>query len=413
MRWKINRTWRVVLIVLVMLVAVRLALPFIVTRYVNKVLGELEGYRGSIDGVDIHLYRGAYQIHDIKIYKIDGNEEIPFVDIPVTDLAIEWNAIFQGALVGEIKFDQPVLNFISNKKDANKSDEKNSGEGQSGKDVDWTVPIKKLMPFDINRLRIDDGKVAFYDLSTKPQVDLFLQNVQLDALNLNNAKDNPEDLPSRIYLQALSIGNGQLNVAMKANVLKQIPDMDIDLRFENVDLKALNDFFEAYAKVDIEKGNFNLYSEIAVADGKITGYVKPLFNDLKVVEWKSDQEQPIQLVWESMVGFLTEVFENQNKDQFATRVPVEGQIAEVDTSVWPALWGVFSNAFVEAFDRNTDGTVSIASTAPLKQSDNKTVKKNKKEQKKDKRKERRKAKRDRKAKIEINKADKKKPRDNS
>src|SRR5687767_11616692 len=96
----LTRTWRVVLIVLVLLVAVRLALPYIVTRYVNNVLSEIEGYRGSVHDIDIHLYRGAYAIDSLKIFKVDGNQEIPFVDIPLADLSIEWGALFQGALVG-------------------------------------------------------------------------------------------------------------------------------------------------------------------------------------------------------------------------------------------------------------------------------------------------------------------------
>ena len=411
MRWKLNRTWRVVLIVLVVLVAVRLALPFIVTRYVNKVLSELEGYRGVIEEVDIHLIRGAYQIHGLKIYKVDGNKEIPFVDIPTTDLSIEWDALFQGAIVGEVGFEKPVLNFIASKKDGKPG----TTSEQAGEDIDWTEPIKKLMPFDINRLQINDGKITFYDFSTKPEVDLFLENVQLDALNLNNAKDNPEKLPSRIYLQALSIGNGQLNLAMKANVLKQVPDMDLDLRFENVDMTALNNFFGAYAKVDIEKGVFNLYSELAVNEGNITGYVKPLFNDLKVVDWEEDKEQPAKLIWESMVGFLAEIFENQREDQFATRVPLNGHIADVNTPFWPALWNVFSNAFVQAFENNTDGTISIASASESGNSsvDQGNSGKSKKELRREKRKERKKAKKERKAKTENEKADKGEKEDNS
>ncbi len=359
-----HRVWRVVLVVFVLLVAFRLTLPYIVTRYVNNVLNELEGYRGSVSDVHIHLYRGAYEIDSIRIFKIDGDKQIPFVDIPVTDLSVEWNAILDGELVGEITFRKPILNFIAEKKvndPATGSEE--PGDVQSGKNVDWTEPIKKLMPFRINRLRVSDGKIAFYDFSTAPEVDLFLNNVQLDALNLNNANDNPELLPSRIYLQALSIGNGQLNIAMKANLMKKVPDFDMDLRFESVNLKALNDFFEAYAKVDVEHGNFNMYSEVAVLDGKISGYVKPLFHGLQIANWKEDKEKPVEVLWESMVNFITEALENQKQDQFATKVPVAGEISSVDPSFLPALWNIFSNAFAEAFDHHADGTVSIASAS--------------------------------------------------
>jgi hypothetical protein len=420
---KKSRAWRVVLVVFVLLVAFRLILPYIVTRYVTKILSELEGYRGSVSDVDIHLYRGAYQIDSIRIFKIDGEKEIPFVDIPLTDLSIEWRAILDGELVGEITFKKPVLNFIAAKKSGEPfAGDEESGDEQSGKNVDWTEPVKKLMPFRINRLRVSDGKVAFYDFSTAPKVDLFLNNVELDALNLNNAKDNPELLPSRIYLQALSIGNGQLNIAIKANVLKEVPDLDMDLRFENVNLKALNDFFGAYAKIDVEHGTFNMYSEVAVLDGKISGYAKPIFHELRVVDWKDDKDEPVKMLWESMVNFIAEGLEDQKQRQFATKVPLTGEITSVDPSFLPALWNIFSNAFVEAFDHNTEGTVSIASAStassePAISEAEKTDVQSKRELRKERKKarqERRRARKEKKEKSEDAESDaEKSEKDNS
>jgi hypothetical protein len=361
-----------------------------VIRYVNKVLSELEGYRGQIYDVDIHLLRGAYQIDSLKIFKINGNEEVPFIDIPLMDLSVEWNALFKGKVVGEIKFDKPVLNFISGKKT-----EGEGGSEQTGEDVDWTEPIKKLMPLQINRLTIEEGKVVFYDFTTKPKVDLSLSNVHLIAENLNNAKEQNDLLPSKVFIRATSIGGGNLEINMRINVLKEVPDLDMDMKFENVDLIALNDFFEAYAKIDIEKGDFNLYSEVAVKEGNINGYVKPLLNNLKVVDWKEDKEKPIKLVWESIVGGVAEIFENQPENQFATRVPLKGNISNVETSFWPTLWNIFRNAFVEAFARNTDDTITISTpAADGKGKSKKEIRLEKRERKKLERKEKRAAKRE-------------------
>jgi hypothetical protein len=384
----------IVLVILAVLVAARLALPFFVTRYVNTVLAELPGYRGVIDGVHIHLIRGAYQIDSLKIFKVNGNEEIPFIDIPLTDLSVEWEALLDGKVVGEVKFKDPVLNFITAKKSEKGSE---SGGSQTGDDVDWTEPIKKLIPLKINRLTIQNGKIAFFDFSTKPQVDLFLTNVQLDAQNLNNATDQDEVLPSRVLFQARSIGNGLLSASMKINVLKQIPDLDVDLKFENVDMRSLNDFFGAYARIDVEKGTFNLYSEIAVLDGKLDGYIKPLFNDLKVVDWKKDKENPAELAWEAIAGFFLEVFENQPKNQFATRVPLEGNIAQVDSKFWPALWTIFSNAFVDALEHNTDDMITInvdGSKEPASELNAKEERKMKRKEKRDQKREERRARRE-------------------
>jgi hypothetical protein len=110
------------------------------------------------------------------------------------------------------------------------------------------------------------------------------------------------------------------------------------------------------------------------------------------------------------------VFENQKKNQFATRVPVEGEISQIETSVWPALWGVFSNAFVEAFERNTDGTISIASASLNNAKEpeaEKEEKKSKKELRRERRKEKREQRKHKKEKEGNEKADKKSPKDNS
>ena len=56
-----------------------------------------------------------------------------------------------------------------------------------GEDVDWTKPIKELMPLQINRLEINNGSIFFYDFTTKPKVDIHVDSLQLLATNLNNA----------------------------------------------------------------------------------------------------------------------------------------------------------------------------------------------------------------------------------
>ena len=397
--------WRVVLVVIVLLVAFRLALPYIVTRYVNKVLNDIEGYSGSISDIDIHLYRGAYQIDSIKIYKTDGAQRTPFVSIPKTDLSIEWNALFDGALVGEITFEKPVLNFIA-AHDISNNESGDSTALSTTAHVDWTVPIKKLLPVPVNRLRVNNGKIAFYDFAASPEVGLFLNNVQLDALNLNNTTENPEPLPSRIYLQALSIGNGQLNIAMKANVLKAIPDLDMDLRFESVNLRALHELFQAYGNVNVEHGNFNMYSEVAVLDGEISGYVKPLFHELNVENRKDEKDESVGVLWESLVSFLNESVRNETHDQVAAKAPLVGHIASAETPFWPSLWNIFSNAFVDAFDQNTEESFSVATastassekieTAVEKKEDPKSKKEVRKERRREKREEKKRAKKEKK-----------------
>jgi hypothetical protein len=416
---KKNRMWRVVLVVLVLLVAFRLTLPYIVTRYVNNILNNLEGYKASAADVDIELYRGAYTIDSIRIFRLSNNQEIPFIEIPSTDISIEWNALLNGALVGDIIFERATLNLVQPEKNSD-SLIADGSTSINKKRVNWAETIKRLMPVDINRLRVRDGKVIFEDRSITPNVNIFLHDVQLDALNLTNVKENPEPLPSRIYLQALSIGNGQLNIAMKANVMKEVPDVDMDLRFERVDLRALTDFFNAYANMDVREGEFNLYSEVSVFDGAITGYVKPLFQKLQVSGGKPIDQNNTQLVWESMVNFMTHAVENQRRHHSVPKVPVTGHISSTDKTFLPAVWNIFSTAFGEVYDLKVASaplaSSSTSSTEKIEQpvaeiDPTKSEKEIRREKRKQKREERRRARKDKKEKDDS--ADAKVEKENS
>ena len=86
-----------------MLVAARVALPYVVKRYVNKTLAELPGYSGSVADIDISLWRGAYQIQGLRVVKTGGKVPVPFVSSRLIDLSVEWKALLNGSIVAEIE----------------------------------------------------------------------------------------------------------------------------------------------------------------------------------------------------------------------------------------------------------------------------------------------------------------------
>ncbi len=168
-------------------------------------------------------------------------------------------------------------------------------------------------------------------------------------------------MPSDFNLTAKSIGDGDLAIKGKANFIKEMPDLDYDFKFENVKLTALNDFLDAYAKVDAEKGIFFLYHELALQDSNLTGYIKPILNDVKILDLSGEEnaDNVVRFAWEALVAGFSEIFENQSRDQIATKVTIDGTIDKTDTHVFLAVWNVFKNAFVEALNKQTDGTINL------------------------------------------------------
>ena len=77
-RWP-RRVLFTVIAVIVVLIGVRLALPTVIKRQINARLETIPGYVGTVDSVRLHLWRGAYSLHGIAIYRQEDKVREPFV----------------------------------------------------------------------------------------------------------------------------------------------------------------------------------------------------------------------------------------------------------------------------------------------------------------------------------------------
>src|ERR1700754_805478 len=96
---------------LILLIAFRIALPYILLRYVNRQLTQIKGYTGHVEDIDVALIRGAYTIKDIRLDKTDGKVPVPFFSAQTIDLSVEWGALLHGSVVAKIGVQHPVVNF--------------------------------------------------------------------------------------------------------------------------------------------------------------------------------------------------------------------------------------------------------------------------------------------------------------
>ena len=344
-----KKSSKIILGIIIILVAIRIALPFIIKDYVNKVLQDIDGYEGSIDEVGLSLIRGAYQIHGLELFSVEKDIKTAFVAIKTIDISLEWKALLDGAIVGEIVLEEPELNFAAS-----------ADEGvQTGEENDWTETITDLLPLQINRFEIKNGKISYLDEYAEPPVNLYFNGLNALATNLSNATHSDENLPSHITAQSTSIGDGKFNAEMDINILKELPDFDMNISLENVDIPALNDFFKAYANVDAESGGFSFYTELALIDGEMEGYFKPLTDDLRLLRWRQEEEKFWGKAWEALVGLAGNLVENPRKNQIGTKVPISGKVEDTNVGSWKALIRLLKNAYLKPLQRQIDQSIEV------------------------------------------------------
>lgn len=338
--------------IIAVLLIFRLILPYIVLKYVNKTLANIKQYYGHVDDIDIALIRGAYVIRDIQIEKVDSlgkRDSIPFFKSPVIDLSVQWAAIFKGRVVGEIYVEDPVLNFVKGK---------HKNENVKADTTDFRKVIHDLMPLTVNHFEITNGQIHYMDPYSSPHVDIAMKSLKVVATNLSNVNDSAKLLPATLTATGAAY-DGTFNLNVKFDALNKVPTFDMNAGIQNVNLVRLNDFLRAYGNFDVKKGTFGLYTEFAARDGKFKGYVKPLLRDMDIVQWNKEEGDVPQILWETLVAGVVEIFTNHSKDQVATKVPIEGKFNSPDINLWHAITAILQNAFIEAFKPTVDNTINI------------------------------------------------------
>lgn len=340
-KWFRGRPAIIFLSVLLVLILVRLAMPFALRSYVNKKIDQVQGFGGNVGGIQINLFRGAYKIINLRLIKMNADVPKPFLWIPEMDLSVEWRALFQGALVGKIVVQRPQINFVNGPTER---------QQQTGITTGWQKTLNSLFPLTINRFQVNDGTIRFADPYRDPPVDVSVTNLWATATNLTNVREKNTRLPAGLLAHGVTTGHGQMEIRLRLDPLADSPTFKLQTSITNLNLVALNDFMRSYGNFDVQSGRFALFVNVAAADEKFHGDFKPFFFDAKILTWRELEQQNIfKDFWEAIVQGVSEIFRNQAENQLATTVPIDGSFQRGGSvDLWAAVGGILRNAFVHA-----------------------------------------------------------------
>jgi len=350
-----KRRWvKISLGIVLVLVVFRLLLPFILLKAVNKKMAELPGYHGHIEDIRLSILSGAYGVDGLVFSKKDSitQDTTPFLKAASVDASIEWKSLFKGSLVGEIDLVSPELRFTRAKV-----------EPQTiVRDSSFFMKLADMaMPLAVNRFTVQNGKLRYID--EKLGVDVEMNDIQVRATNLRNGYDSTNAYPAAVHATA-GVYEGQLEVDVEANPLKMDPTFRMNAQLENVNMPLLNDFFNAYASIDVNAGSFGLYTEAEASGGQFDGYVKPLIRDLDVYSPEDKKDNFFRQAWEALVGFVSEIFENQPKDQIATKIRLQGSLENPNSNWLLAIGYILRNAFIQALQPELDHEINLKGVHP-------------------------------------------------
>ena len=207
----------------------------------------------------------------------------------------------------------------------------------------------------VQKLRIRNGEIGLVNRAHSPAYRAFLSGATIDVANLSN---HFAQGPARATLTGRFMGSGASRATATFRPENAGPDFDLEAAIEHTDMTTMNDILKAYGKFDVARGDFSFYSELHVRKGSLSGYMKPLFTDMKIGA-PGEKKTFGKKVYEAVVAGVSKILENRKKNDVATVVDLSGRIDDPKESAWQIIGKMIENAFIRAILPGFDRQVSL------------------------------------------------------
>ena len=291
-------------------------------------------------------FRGDVELADIELdyFKPITNHYNLWVDKGVLSAAghLEYGADKRTVVLSRAAVDGIQIDYVHTAPTAGAERETRQKAAEAAKEASNAPDLFVR----INELRLTKSTVGFVNKATTPSYRVFLSETDGTLTNLSNQQ---VEGTAAAKLEGSFMGSGSATAEATFKTDRAGPSFDIGVRIEEVDVTKLNDLFRAYGRFDSSAGRFYLYSELDAKDAVVTGYVKPLFKDLKIYDKQQDKSKPLtKKMYERLVSGVAKLLKNRSREEVATKAEVLGRIDNPKVGTVAAVIRLVQNAFFKA-----------------------------------------------------------------
>jgi hypothetical protein len=346
-------------IVLAVLIALRLAAPYLLRGMINHALAKPGPYQGAVDDVSLALWRGRYEVTGFHLTaQNDKGPRQPVLDVDRIRVGLRWGPLLHGHVVGGIDIASPRLHlFPEPGKRAPElpapAPERGADGGRDGDTTSATPPTQRwqdklgdIAAIRIDEITISDGGVEYVDQARGFTAGLGSIGGSIRGLALGaGAKESRAEF----RFTGSTVGGGRLLLEGKMEPLSRLPSFSARASLEQVELKQLNPIARNFDHLTFGSGTFSGYVELATEQDRLSGFFKPIFHDLDIDSFRDKHTSAAtKLFWKAVVPAAEFVLENGDKSQHAARIPIKGTLEDPKTDAWTVIITALRNAFVQA-----------------------------------------------------------------
>ncbi|MEO8585163.1 MAG: DUF748 domain-containing protein [Acidobacteriota bacterium] len=222
------------------------------------------------------------------------------------------------ARLSDLSLSGVKLDYVGPKEPLKPVAAKAGAEQRKGADdaPEWTLKLDKAV--------IAASEIGFVNRAKDPAYRVYFSQLSGVVSELGN---HAAGARARFDLAGRFVGSGATTLTGSFREGAASPDFDLNLRIEGTDMTRMNDLLRAYGKFDVVAGVFSFYSELKARDGKIDGYVKPLFKGMKVYDKRQDKDKNLfRKLYERLVDGVAGLLKNHDRKEVATVATVSGSL---------------------------------------------------------------------------------------
>ncbi len=214
----------------------------------------------------------------------------------------------------------------------------------------------------VDKLKITDGSFGYVNKTTEPNYRIFFDHSQVTLQNLSNQFKEGE---STLDLKGMFMGTGDTIVTGTFRPYTEDPDFKLNIAIEDTQMPAMSDLFRSFGNFDIKEGLFSFYSEVEIKGDKVSGYVKPLFKNMKVYDRRDREEKGLfHKLYVALVGGVAKLLENRPRAEVATKTDISGSLASPKTNTLQIIFNLIRNAFIKSILPGFEKEVSNPKGSP-------------------------------------------------
>ncbi len=259
-------------------------------------------------------------------------------------------------VVAAVKLVEPILRlFHAPAQNPREDPHQEPGQDKDKKDaktkpgdgtIDLGQELRKITPLDVDHIDILDGQVTFVDTSRKERPEIWLHDLQLSVENLATRVHLTEGRPALLTASGTLARSGSVSVFITANPFEKGLTFSGRAAIVGLQTSELYRFIEPGTDMQAPHGTIDIFVEFDCRNGELTGGVKPV---LKNVEIRPDNKKLLTVLKAWVTDIAVNLFSDRVTDRNAvvTVMPIKGKLIGPDVQLWPAIFGVLRNAFVE------------------------------------------------------------------